>query len=140
MCRTSFQLSVTLVAIVREALTQIHSKIKKGISKVNKEPAPSAREHQNIFELTTHLIHGTKCAVTLELCMRQYDTPESEATHLESLTHFPTVGSVSRMLSAIIDRGKYWRNICPASFLLPPSTAPPPPPKTFLSSFRNAAV
>ncbi|KAJ6548494.1 hypothetical protein B0H19DRAFT_911673, partial [Mycena capillaripes] len=51
-----------LVAVVREALTQMRSKIKKGV-----RPAPSAREHQNIFELTTHLIHGTKCAVTPEL-------------------------------------------------------------------------
>ncbi|KAJ6528824.1 hypothetical protein B0H19DRAFT_1274456 [Mycena capillaripes] len=61
-----------LVAVVREALTQMPSKIKKGLAasfKVNKEPAPSAREHQNIFELTTHLVHGTKCA-TLELCAR----------------------------------------------------------------------
>ncbi|KAJ7868526.1 hypothetical protein B0H14DRAFT_3441149 [Mycena olivaceomarginata] len=62
-----------LVAVVREALTQMRSKIKKGLAasfKVNKEPAPSAREHQNIFELTTHLVHGTKCAVTPELCAR----------------------------------------------------------------------
>ncbi|KAJ7713526.1 hypothetical protein B0H14DRAFT_2644787, partial [Mycena olivaceomarginata] len=48
--------------------------------------------------------------------MQQYDTPQirhtgSEATHLESSTHFPTVGGVSRMHSAIIDRGsKYWPN------------------------------
>ncbi|KAJ7896191.1 hypothetical protein B0H13DRAFT_2338520 [Mycena leptocephala] len=51
----------------------MRSKIKKGLAasfKVNKEPAPSAREHQNIFELTTHLVHGTKCAVTPELCAR----------------------------------------------------------------------
>ncbi|KAJ7259068.1 hypothetical protein C8J57DRAFT_1515777 [Mycena rebaudengoi] len=63
-----------LVAVVREALTQIRSKIKKALAasfKVNKEPAPSAREHQNIFELTTHLVHGTKCAVTPELCARR---------------------------------------------------------------------
>ncbi|KAJ7868065.1 hypothetical protein B0H14DRAFT_3586705 [Mycena olivaceomarginata] len=62
-----------LVAVVREALTQMRSKIKKGLAgsfKVNKELAPSAREHQNIFELTTHLVHGTKCAVTPELCAR----------------------------------------------------------------------
>ncbi|KAJ6605148.1 hypothetical protein B0H10DRAFT_1957264 [Mycena sp. CBHHK59/15] len=62
-----------LVAVVREALTQMRSKIKKGLAasfKVNKEPAPSEREHQNIFELTTHLVHGTKCAVTPELCAR----------------------------------------------------------------------
>ncbi|KAJ6548072.1 hypothetical protein B0H10DRAFT_1969361 [Mycena sp. CBHHK59/15] len=62
-----------LVAVVREALTQMRSKIKKGLAasfKVNKEPAPSQREHQNIFELTTHLVHGTKCAVTPELCAR----------------------------------------------------------------------
>ncbi|KAJ7754686.1 hypothetical protein DFH07DRAFT_1061204 [Mycena maculata] len=62
-----------LVAVVREALTQMRSKIKQGLAasfKVNKEPAPSAREHQNIFELTTHLVHGTKCAVTPELCAR----------------------------------------------------------------------
>ncbi|KAJ7354588.1 hypothetical protein DFH08DRAFT_955976 [Mycena albidolilacea] len=63
-----------LVAVVREALTQMRSKIKKGMHilaasfKVNKEPAPSAREHQNIFELTTHLIHGTKCAAIPEPC------------------------------------------------------------------------
>ncbi|KAJ7366150.1 hypothetical protein DFH08DRAFT_797147 [Mycena albidolilacea] len=31
MCQTSFQLSVTLVTIVREAPTQIHFNIKKGI-------------------------------------------------------------------------------------------------------------
>ncbi|KAJ6615368.1 hypothetical protein B0H10DRAFT_2220400 [Mycena sp. CBHHK59/15] len=62
-----------LIAVVREALTQMRPKIKKGLAasfKVNKEPAPSAREHQNIFELTTHLVHGTKCAVTPELCAR----------------------------------------------------------------------
>ncbi|KAJ7802569.1 hypothetical protein B0H14DRAFT_3488343 [Mycena olivaceomarginata] len=65
-----------LVAVVREALTQMRSKIKKGVHvlaasfKVNKEPSPSAREHQNIFELITHLVHGTKCAVTPELCAR----------------------------------------------------------------------
>ncbi|KAF8217931.1 hypothetical protein K438DRAFT_1556985, partial [Mycena galopus ATCC 62051] len=54
-----------LVAVIREALTQMCSKIKKGVH----APAPSAREHQNIFELTTHLIHGTKCAITPdELC------------------------------------------------------------------------
>ncbi|KAJ7726856.1 hypothetical protein B0H14DRAFT_2641011 [Mycena olivaceomarginata] len=62
-----------LVAVVREALTQMRSKIKKGLAasfKVNEEPAPSAREHQNIFELTTHLVHGAKCAVTPEFCAR----------------------------------------------------------------------
>ncbi|KAJ6480199.1 hypothetical protein C8R45DRAFT_1155076 [Mycena sanguinolenta] len=62
-----------VVAVVQEALTQLRSKIKKALSasfKVNKQPAPSAREHQNIFELTTHLVQGTKCAVTPELCAR----------------------------------------------------------------------
>ncbi|KAF7371242.1 hypothetical protein MSAN_00760000 [Mycena sanguinolenta] len=62
-----------VVAVVQEALTQIRSKIKKALAasfKVNKQPAPSAREHQNIFELTTHLVQGTKCAVTPELCAR----------------------------------------------------------------------
>ncbi|KAJ6576927.1 hypothetical protein DFH09DRAFT_1361286 [Mycena vulgaris] len=67
-----------LIAVVREALTQMRSKIKKGLAasfKVNKEPAPSVREHQNIFELTTHLVHGTKCAVTPELSIISSSTP-----------------------------------------------------------------
>ncbi|KAF8140705.1 hypothetical protein K438DRAFT_1995771 [Mycena galopus ATCC 62051] len=62
-----------LIAVVQEALTQLRSKIKKALAasfKVKKEPAPSAREHQNIFDLTTHLVQGTKCAVTPELCAR----------------------------------------------------------------------
>ncbi|KAJ7926659.1 hypothetical protein B0H13DRAFT_2313380 [Mycena leptocephala] len=62
-----------LVAVVQEALTQLRSKIKKALAasfKVNKQPAPSAREHQNIFDLATHLVQGTKCAVTPELCAR----------------------------------------------------------------------
>ncbi|KAJ6535657.1 hypothetical protein B0H19DRAFT_957544 [Mycena capillaripes] len=62
-----------LVTVVQDALTQLRSKIKKALAasfKVKKEPAPSAREHQNIFELTTHLVQGTKCAVTPELCAR----------------------------------------------------------------------
>ncbi|KAF7351785.1 hypothetical protein MSAN_01611900 [Mycena sanguinolenta] len=62
-----------LVAVVQEAFTQLRSKIKKALAasfKVNKQPAPSAREHQNIFDLTTHLVQGTKCAVTPELCAR----------------------------------------------------------------------
>ncbi|KAJ7300660.1 hypothetical protein DFH08DRAFT_979462 [Mycena albidolilacea] len=82
-----------LVAVVREALTQMRSKIKKGLAasfKVNKEPAPSAREHQNIFELTTHLVHGTKCAVTPELCacvalMRQVYIEDSGPRFWDSL-------------------------------------------------------
>ncbi|KAF7337259.1 hypothetical protein MSAN_02278400 [Mycena sanguinolenta] len=48
-----------LVAVVQEAFTQLRSKIKKALAasfKVNKQPAPSAREHQNIFDLTTHLV------------------------------------------------------------------------------------
>ncbi|KAJ6597905.1 hypothetical protein B0H10DRAFT_1826742, partial [Mycena sp. CBHHK59/15] len=53
-----------LVATVQEALTQLRSKIKMVVG----QPAPSAREHQNIFDLTTHLVQGTKCAVTPELC------------------------------------------------------------------------
>ncbi|KAJ7896818.1 hypothetical protein B0H13DRAFT_2338205 [Mycena leptocephala] len=51
--------------------TKLVTVIKKGLAasfKVNKEPAPSAREHQNIFQLTTHLVHSTNCAVTPELC------------------------------------------------------------------------
>ncbi|KAF8183516.1 hypothetical protein K438DRAFT_1974989 [Mycena galopus ATCC 62051] len=55
-----------LIAVLR-------SKIKKALAasfKVKKEPAPSAREHQNIFDLTTPLVQGTKCAVTPELCAR----------------------------------------------------------------------
>ncbi|KAJ6549174.1 hypothetical protein B0H10DRAFT_1851220, partial [Mycena sp. CBHHK59/15] len=67
-----------LVAVVQDALTQLRSKIKKAVRvsyisnlfKVNKKPAASAREHQNIFDLTTHLVQGTKCAVTPELCAR----------------------------------------------------------------------
>ncbi|KAJ7731956.1 hypothetical protein B0H14DRAFT_3899155 [Mycena olivaceomarginata] len=78
-----------LVTVVQDALTQLRSKIKKAVRvvlspvhallisfsslpvfKVNKAPAPSAREHQNIFDLTTHLVQGTKCAVTPELCAR----------------------------------------------------------------------
>ncbi|KAJ7084222.1 hypothetical protein C8R44DRAFT_894194 [Mycena epipterygia] len=62
-----------LVVVVQDALTQLRSKIKKALAasfKVNKKPAASAREHQNIFDLTTHLVQGTKCAVTPELCAR----------------------------------------------------------------------
>ncbi|KAJ7330450.1 hypothetical protein DFH08DRAFT_1022709 [Mycena albidolilacea] len=62
-----------LVTVVQGALTQLRSKIKKALAasfKVNKAPAPSAREHQNIFDVTTHLVQGTKCAVTPELCAR----------------------------------------------------------------------
>ncbi|KAJ7117556.1 hypothetical protein C8R44DRAFT_552931, partial [Mycena epipterygia] len=56
-----------LVVVVQDALTQLRSKIKKAVRK----PAASAREHQNIFDLTTHLVQGTKCAVTPELCARR---------------------------------------------------------------------
>ncbi|KAJ7716173.1 hypothetical protein B0H14DRAFT_3632323 [Mycena olivaceomarginata] len=62
-----------LVTVVQDALTQLRSKIKKALAasfKVKKAPAPSARDHQNIFDLTTHLVQGTKCAVTPELCAR----------------------------------------------------------------------
>ncbi|KAJ7768676.1 hypothetical protein DFH07DRAFT_769223 [Mycena maculata] len=62
-----------LVAVVQDALTQLRSKIKKALTasfKVNKKPAASACEHQNIFYLTTHLVQGTKCAVTPKLCAR----------------------------------------------------------------------
>ncbi|KAF7377202.1 hypothetical protein MSAN_00139900 [Mycena sanguinolenta] len=60
-----------VVAVVQEALTQIRSKIKKAMRALHlTTPARSAREHQNIFELTTHLVQGTKCAVTPELCAR----------------------------------------------------------------------
>ncbi|KAJ6525373.1 hypothetical protein B0H19DRAFT_1199068 [Mycena capillaripes] len=62
-----------LFTVVQEALTQLRSKIKKALAasfKVNKKPAASAREHQNIFDLTTHLVQGTKCAITPKLCAR----------------------------------------------------------------------
>ncbi|KAJ7723606.1 hypothetical protein B0H14DRAFT_2285486, partial [Mycena olivaceomarginata] len=62
-----------LVTVVQGALTQLRSKIKKALAasfKVNKAPAPSAREHHNIFDVTMHLVQGTKCAVTPELCAR----------------------------------------------------------------------
>ncbi|KAJ7350840.1 hypothetical protein DFH08DRAFT_958456 [Mycena albidolilacea] len=52
-----------LVTVVQDALTQLWSKIKKALAasfKVNKAPAPSAQEHQNIFDLTTHLVQSTK--------------------------------------------------------------------------------
>ncbi|KAJ7842632.1 hypothetical protein B0H14DRAFT_3456681 [Mycena olivaceomarginata] len=82
-----------LVAVVQEALTQLRSKIKKALAasfKVNKQPAPSAREHQNIFDLTTHLVQGTKCAVIPELCarvalMRQVYIEESGPKFWDSL-------------------------------------------------------
>ncbi|KAJ7703816.1 hypothetical protein B0H14DRAFT_3903697 [Mycena olivaceomarginata] len=59
-----------LVTVVQDALTQLRLEDQKKRFKVNKAPAPSAREHQNIFDLTTHLVQGTKCAVTPELCAR----------------------------------------------------------------------
>ncbi|KAF8202701.1 hypothetical protein K438DRAFT_1965188 [Mycena galopus ATCC 62051] len=59
--------------IERNPANYLRSKIKKALAasfKVKKEPAPSAREHQSIFDLTTPLVQGTKCAVTPELCAR----------------------------------------------------------------------
>ncbi|KAJ6552500.1 hypothetical protein B0H10DRAFT_2217516 [Mycena sp. CBHHK59/15] len=62
--------------------------IKKALAtsfKVNKKPAASAREHQNIFDLTTHLVQGTKCAVTPELCRADVYIEDSGPKFWDSL-------------------------------------------------------
>ncbi|KAJ7661847.1 hypothetical protein B0H17DRAFT_1212096 [Mycena rosella] len=60
--------------VVKEALTQKRSKIKRKasslkIQKTDKVHAP-ADQHQNIFNLTSAIVKGTKCSVNVVLCAR----------------------------------------------------------------------
>ncbi|KAJ7721848.1 hypothetical protein B0H14DRAFT_3520497 [Mycena olivaceomarginata] len=64
-----------VLAIVQDALTQTHSKVKKEIAwslKVNKSDelrAPLA-QHKNIYQLAQAIVKGTQCSANVVLCAR----------------------------------------------------------------------